>query len=130
MSTTVHQPPELEHDAMMLRRFKTKLGPRQRLERRIVWNLALHLQAAGFKIVALNDGEEVVTLADDAKALMELVFNLDDSWPIFKKPGFSRKWVAIVLGNGIDCICDNSYQEGDADGFAAAMDAFDVEEFA
>jgi hypothetical protein len=109
---------------------------RLRLERRIVAALLAHLSRKGWDCVMAYDGEEEYTFSPSEgnlrKAAMEIVFNLDDCFLHFapdgkKKP---RHWVRVVLGNGIDCISDWSYTEGDADGFNAAMDAFDVEMWA
>jgi hypothetical protein len=126
---TIEQPPALDHDAMMLARFGTKVGPRQKLERRIVWNLLRHLERAGFTVCSMHDGDEVVDVKD-AKAAMELVFNLDEAWLHVRKPAKRSHVIAIVLGNGVDCISDWNYFRDDSDGFNAAMDAFDAEHYA
>lgn len=120
--------PALDHDALMLSKYGVKVSPNGRLERRIVANLIAHLAAAGFAVVGVYDGEEESPAAD-AKAAMELIFNLDESYVRFTKDGAMRG-VYLVLGNGIDIVSDYSYAEGDADGFDAAMQAFDAEAFA
>ena len=133
------QVPELDHDAMMLTRFGTRVSPTGRRERRIVANLIAHLHHAGFVPVWVNDGAEEIAVPlspDDLnatmKAPMELIFNLDEA-----RVGFCRingnypaHWVFLVLGNDIDIVSDWNYFVDDRDGFAAAMDAFDAEQFA
>ncbi len=119
--------PELEHDAMMLARFGHRVSANGRIERRIVAALVAHLAAHGFQPVKVWDGEEEIT-ATDTKAVMELVFNLDEASVHFARPdGFSHA-VLLVLGNGEDIVSDWNYTRGDTDGFSAAMDAFDVAE--
>lgn len=133
--------PALDHDAMMLEKFATKLSDRCVLERRIVANLIAHLQRAGFYVHSVNDGEEL-RAASDAKSAMEMVFAVDESSLRFYRGGGARgegaealegdDWhgVLLVLGNGIDCISDWNFAAGDPDGFDAAMNAFDAERFA
>lgn len=121
--------PELDHDAMMLQRFGHKVSPNGRLERRIVANLFAHMLAAGWRPYAVDDGEEVTKVAD-AKAAMELIFDLDEVRVVFANAEGAKHTVLLVLGNGIDIITDWGFSEGDADGFNAAMDAFDAEQFA
>lgn len=136
---TILQAPELKHDAMMANRFGTKISANGRLERRIAWNLLKHLEAAGWTAGWLDDGDEVNGLgeeADPALAAMELLFNLDEARIEFFKgqrvKGESRSHhaVLLVLGNDIDIITDWSFSKDDGDGFNAAMEAFDAEQFA
>lgn len=126
---------------------------RGRCERRIVAALIQHLDARGFVVSSVFDGEEV-HVVDDAKATaalgtligrtqaaMEWVFNLDEASLRFRHRSIDREadektrdgprgWtdaehgVLVVLGNGEDCIADWNYTEGDPDGFDKAMDAF------
>jgi hypothetical protein len=111
---------------------------RLKLERRIVAALLAHLSRKGWNCAKLDDGEEGAKFTtgnpggmEHRKAVMELVFNLDDCYLIFSQlASESEHWVRVVLGNGIDCIPDWTYTEGDPDGFSAAMDAFDVEVWA
>lgn len=134
----IEQPPALKHDAMMLRRFKQDLSARGHLERRIVWNLIRHLEGAGFRVFRTFDGDEW-RYPKTAKGAMELIFNLDEVSLRFIHAccGALRKdhkearehGVLLILGEGVDCINDWNYTEGDSDGFNAAMDAFDVEQF-
>lgn len=126
-NVTITRAPALDHDAMMAQRFASKVSANGHLERAIVWNLCAHLAAAGFAVVAVDDGEEVTKTAD-AKAALELVFNLDEAWLYFRKGRNGRRRVVfLVLGEGDTIITDWSYTEGDADGFNAAMNAFNAE---
>lgn len=130
MNTTLLQAPDLAIDATMLAMNpRYALCARQRTERALVWNLLAHLDAAGFKLYSLSDGEERTKLTDHKEA-MELVFNLDECWLHVRKMD-SRKahTIYIVLGNdGWDAIADHSCCA--EDGFDAAMESFDVEQFA
>lgn len=124
----VHQPPALDIDAYMAERFGQKNSPRNLLERRVVWNLLKHLEAAGWHVRSVHDGEEL-TIVSTPKAAMELVFNLDDCRLHFSKvPYRAAHTVVLVLGNGVDCIADMSI--GEQDGWTVAIDAFDAEVFA
>jgi hypothetical protein len=128
-SLNIVQAPVLDGDLRMAERFGHKVSPNGKLERRIVANLIAHLAAAGFEPCAVDDGGEVIK-AHDAKSAMETIFSVDDAWLLMRKAGGKRHAIALVLGNGIDVVSDWNYSEGDADGFNAAMDAFDAEAFA
>jgi len=135
--------PDLDHDAMMLNRFGTKVSPNGRMERRIVANLIAHLGRAGFKPTGVFDGEEFNAVSG-AKSAMEFIFNLDEASlrfaPVAAKHLSHKEQhryfdqrehgVLLTLGEGVDIICDWNYNEHDVDGFNAAMDSFDVEAFA
>lgn len=125
MEATILQPPMLDIDI----RIGKPVIPRGRIERRVVWNLLAHLERAGWYPEAVQSDDEVPT--PDAKAVMEEVFNLDDAWVYFRKSadGHSHS-VRLVFGNdGWDCISDWRYSRDDADGFNAAMEAFDPEQY-
>lgn len=144
----VMTPPALEHDALMLARYGMGVAGTGKLERRIVYNLMRHVEANGFRMYAIYDGEETTKVVGagglledkDAqseariKAAMELVFNLDEVSLRFRAKAGSGQianrehGVLVVLGNGEDCIADWNYSEGDADGFNAIMEEFDAEE--
>lgn len=128
--TTIHQPPALDIDALMKSRHNVDVRPEGKLERRIVWNLIQHLGAAGFQVEAVNDGEEITETINDPKAAMELIFNVDYAGLGFARQGGKRHTVTLVLGNGIDIVSDWNYGNGDPDGFNAAMDTFDAEQYA
>lgn len=101
-------------------------------ERRIVWNLFLHLlQNGGWTVDSVNDGD-TDTRTRSAKAAMELIFNLDEAYVFLSNTKTENKahYIYLVLGNDIDVVSDWSFTEGDPDGFNAAMDKFDAEAFA
>lgn len=124
MNAAIHQPPALDHDAMMAQRFGVKLNADMRLERRIVWNLLLHLQANGFALHSLFDGEENIPVTDP-KAAMELIFNLDEA--VVHVARDRRIYtIALIMGNGIDIISDHSTASAN---FDAMMDRFDAEDY-
>lgn len=105
------------------------LRPEQKLERRIVAGLIEHLASAGFAVHSVHDGEET-TRTNAAQAALELIFNLDEVLVRFAKPNKCLHGVLLVIGNGEDILSDWNYTEGDPDGFAAAMNAFDASAFA
>lgn len=123
--------PDLDHDAMMLNRFGSAVSAEGRLERRIVANLIAHLEAKGFEVFGTWDGEQEER-ATNAKEAMEFIFNLDEvSLRIgLKGSGEDQHGILLILGNGIDIVSDWNYYADDRDGFNAAMDEFDAEEFA
>jgi hypothetical protein len=130
----IENPPPLKHDAMMLERFGHKLSPNGILERRIVWNLFKHLEARGWYVRATWDGEERERVNTPQEA-MEFIFNLDEVSVRMAKGAERIKgedWhgILLVLGNGVDIVSDWNYTKGDPDGFSAAMDAFDAEDYA
>jgi hypothetical protein len=120
--------PALDHDAMMKKRFGCEVSAVGRRERRIVANLIAHMERAGWKVQGVHDGDGFDKAAD-MKAAMELIFNLDDAGLYFEKGGAEHR-VLLILGNDLDIISDWNYSEGDADGFNAAMEAFDAEDYA
>lgn len=125
-STPIHQPPALDIDAILFAR--EPMPAPCRLERRIVWNLLQHLQAAGWHVRSVHDGDEL-TIVSSQKEAMELVFNLDECRLHFSKvPYRLAHTVVVILGNGVDCISDMSI--GEHDGWTVAIDAFDAEVFA
>lgn len=116
--------PRLEHDAMMKRQFNSQVSTNGYIERAIVWNLCAHLQANGWHVSDINDGDDI-TQVDNAQHAMELIFNLDEAWLFFRK-GRDDHAVYLVLGNGEDIISDWNYATNDPDRFNAAMEAFDA----
>jgi hypothetical protein len=120
--------PELEIDAEMLRRHQHHVSANGRLERRIVAALVAHMTQHGWRPSTVYDGEET-TEVTDAKSVMEVIFNLDESSLRFRK-GRSEHGVLLIGGNGIDMISDWNFHLGDADRFNAAMEAFDAEVYA
>jgi hypothetical protein len=141
---------QLDHDAMMLEKFGHKVSQDGKLERRIVAGLVAHMETKGFRVTGVWDGEEWEK-ADTAKQAMEFIFNLDEaSLRFVPAEGFDREkheservitnrggnayapkehGVFLVLGNGIDIISDWNYNKNDSDGFNAAMESFNAEDF-
>lgn len=109
--------------------------PRVRLEQRIVWNLLLELEKAGFTPHSVWDGEEE-TSTTSKKAVMEAVFNLDDARVYFAHRSretvngrLHKVWVYLVMGNdGVDVISD--YNATNWRGFETVMDKFNPEVYA
>lgn len=122
----IQQPPVLDHDLLMKQRHNYDVHASGKLERRIVFNLCLHLQAAGFNLVSVWDGEDN-TPVKTPKDAMELIFNLDEASLRVRKDGFKTHGILLIVGEGDTIITDWNYTEGDPDGFSAAMDAFDAE---
>lgn len=122
------QAPALDHDKMMKAKYGQEISATGRRERRIVANLIAHMERAGWKVQGVHDGDEFVK-ADTAKAAMEVIFDLDDAGLYFEKDGAEHR-VLLILGNDLDIVSDWGYSEGDADGFNAAMEKFDVDQFA
>lgn len=120
--------PALDHDAMMKKRFGVDVSATGRRERRIVANLIAHMEREGWKVQGVHDGDGF-DIAVTAKAAMELIFNLDDAGLYFEKSGAEHR-VRLILGNDMDIVSDWGYSEGDADGFNAAMEKFDAEQYA
>lgn len=106
---------------------RTPPSPSRLLEQLIAANLLAHLDANGWKVVGVDDGEQLEPMTTAAEAL-ELVFNLDESKVKVAK-GTRTHVVLLVCGNGEDLISDWTMIRDDADGFAAVMDAFNVDEF-
>lgn len=97
------------------------------MENKVVRKLVKELDKAGWKAVAVFDGEETVK-TNTLKAVIDNVFSVDDSQIIFRKAVVpfapQRRVVCIVLGNGADCIADHSCsREGlPVDDFEAVID--------
>jgi len=139
----IEQPPQLAIDKIL--HSDDNLTPGHVLERRIVWNLMRHLEAAGFKVYQTFDSDNF-EYPEDKKAAMEFIFNLDEvslrflhkdaSVPKRPTAGKCREdyedgdWhgVLLVLGNEEYVISDWNYFSDDRDGFDAAMNAFNVAE--
>lgn len=106
-----------------------------RLEQRIVWNLLLILEKAGFEPYSVDDTDAMMRITSK-KAAMELLFNLDDAhlflWHKSKErlsSGHPRLvWVKLVFGNELDVISD--YLATNHHGFEDVMEKFNPEEYA
>lgn len=123
------------------------LPPHCYVERRIVAHLIAHMQKRGWQLHSVNDGEDVVPVSD-TKSAMEAVFSVDESSLRFWRPWAQEQkaigpealynqynehphihGVLLVAGNGVDIISDWNFKRNDTDGFSAAMEAFDAEQF-
>jgi len=132
----IEQPPSLKIDKVLYGRYESwPMPPHVRRERRIVWNLMLHLERAGWRVASVHDGENEFKLAKtgDKKTAMELIFNLDDARVIFHKERDDRpnattytaeRFVHLILGNDLDCISDYT---SDLSDWSVAMEKFDPE---
>jgi len=134
-------PPDMSHvtldiDEELYDHAANKMPVHTRVERRIVHNLYKHLQANGWIIAAVFDSEETTEVAD-CKAMMELVFNLDECSLRVRPSGTRADLIGveygiwIILGNGSngqDMIADHTY--GRNDDFNEVMNAFDPEVYA
>lgn len=117
--------PTLKIDALL---FKDRPMPAHcKLERRIVANLIAHLAFHGWSVTHVWDGDDREATPDMVSA-MELVFNLDECRIYFSKDGHTHS-VYLVLGNGVDCLADWGFSDNDADGFNAAMELFNTEDY-
>ena len=127
--------PTLEIDARLGYGPGRTMSPEAKCERRIANNLIRHLKAAGFQPVSVWDGE-TDEAAITAKAMLELIFNLDECRLYFKRgtvaavrddndDGEAEFSVVLTLGNGTDIVSDWTFDDSD-DGvaFNAALDAF------
>lgn len=119
--------PALHIDTLLFK--DGKVHANGKLERRIVANLFEFMLCQGWKPASVFDGEEDEA-TPDAKAAMELIFNLDECRIHLSDNDGNLHGILLVLGNGIDVIADWSYAEGDPDGFNAALSEFDAEDFA
>lgn len=106
------------------RAIAVKISLQGRGERRIVANLIHYLHGKGFAVVGVDDGE-CMEHRDTLKDAMELVFSCDESRVYFRGVTGATYWVLLVLGNGEDIVSDYTYTTDGADGWNAAMDAFD-----
>lgn len=126
---TAQKAPALNIDKMMAERHGHVVGPRQAIERAVVWNLIQYMAANGWRVSAVNDGDAWEKTATPLE-VMELVFNLDEAWLRFRKDD-AKHSAYIVLGNdGYDALSDWNYSDDDADGFNAALSQFDGEKLA
>lgn len=82
-------------------------GLRHKAEVAVVRALLDECRKAGFSLSSIEGGEEHLEVRTDDQAL-DIVFDLDDCWILFQRPG-SPDWhgARIVLGNnGDDAISD------------------------
>lgn len=106
-----------------------------RVEQRIVWNLLLALEKKGFLPHMVDSGDEQ-TKATTKKAVMELLFNLDEADLFLRHESgekdahgmFRTVWIRFVFGNETDVISD--YNASNWKGFEDAVYNFNPELFA
>lgn len=99
-----------------------------RLEQRIVWNLLLLLEIAGFDAINVDDGDEITKVSSKVGA-MELLFNLDDAYLYLRHSrGKEKVWIRFVFGNELDVISD--YSSGVRRDFEQLMEEFKPEVYA
>lgn len=126
------QPPELDHDAYMLKRFHQQVIPRGKIERRVMANLLNYLMANGFTPVELADGSDEAEKVCDIKSTMELAFNLDECHIYFdyNNSGKPKHWIFFVFGNdGPDIVNDYGCPKEDHDGWNTVMDLFNPDDY-
>ena len=92
------------------------------IERAIVKHLIETLAAHGWKVNHVWNGTEEVHIAGIG-AQLDAIFAVDESQIIFEDNRGNQHWVAIMLGNGADCVSDFGVAQYDADKFGKAMDA-------
>ncbi len=138
MPKMIENAPDLEiNKVLYLSKGKT-IPPHVVREQRIVWNLLKHLNSRQFRFVAVDDGDGMTTLSRDPKRAMleamELIFNLDEAYLYVRSSAASSQttpyYIFLVLGNDLDVVSDWSFDSKAKDGFNAAMESFDAEEFA
>lgn len=118
--------PALDIDALIYK--DRPMHAEAKLERRIVANLFAWLAFKGWNVVEVYDGGED-TKVSDAKAAMELVFNLDECRVYANNAEGKQHSILLILGNGVDVIADWGFTDGDPDGFRAVMDGFNAEDY-
>jgi len=132
MTPTILQPPILDHDVMMARRFNSTVGVRGKLERRIVWNLLAHLEREGYLPYTVAGGDDGNEAATTPERVMNLVFNLDESCVGFVRKGDPRTGkhevgnVVLIGGNSEDIVSDYRWNDNPVgEAFEKAMERFD-----
>lgn len=118
--------PALDIDALLYK--DRPMHANAKLERRIVANLLAWMEFKGWNVVEVFDGEEE-TKVTDAKAAMELIFNLDDVRVYLSNGKGALHSILLILGNGVDVISDWNFTADDPDGFNAAMSGFNAEDY-
>ena len=99
------------------------------IERAALAALLEHLTARGFAPVRLFNGDDLIPFNNDASpssAIVETIMASAQSTLMFCAAHGNAHGVFIVPSNGADLIGNWSYDEDDADGFNAAMVAFDA----
>ena len=128
-NSSVVQVPDLDINKVLYKETSGVPHERARGEQKVFANLVVHLEQHGFKPVSVYDGEETEK-TPTMKDMMELVFNLDECECYFMKEGFPARLIYIVLGNSPEeIVADHSMPNDETDGFDAAMQSFDPEQY-
>lgn len=138
--------PVLDGDRLAYERHGHALTTWGRRERRIVANLIAHLDANGYRVIGVDDGdsenEAVPTPTGDMKEVMEHAFAVDqcdllvrhkDGVTNIDEPGAVTHYIALHFNNGDDglnVIEQIEIHRGDASRFQPIIDAFEAEVFA
>ena len=98
--------------------------------RAVIWNLGRHLQANGFQLEAVNDGQRDIPCSDFREA-MEHIFNAinapDDPRLFVRREGFDQKCLWLNLAGGFKGgVGDYEHDADDGDQFHEVLQAFDV----
>lgn len=76
------------------------------LESRIIRRFIREAKKDGWTVDSVFDGEETIPTTTE-RAVLESVFSVDESAIRFRHTTRNRRsFVAVVLGNGIDCLVD------------------------
>ena len=92
-------------------------GPKERLARyplevAIVRAMLAHLDAHGWRVAKIYDGDEDPTARPRCATTDEVVasvFAVDECHLFFQNARGQERWVFLVRGNGVDIIADWSY---------------------
>jgi hypothetical protein len=103
---------------------KRNLGKGAHTARRIAANMIDHLAQKGWTVASVFDGD-IHEEVGDAKAAMEIVFDVGVADVSFKNAAGAMHGVRLVPSNGVDILTNWSFADNDADGFGAVMDEFD-----
>lgn len=125
--------PPLQHDRMMFERFGHVVGPIGKAERKTIAHLLNYLSLKGFKVCFVDDcgPDDELQAVGTIKEAMEVIFSVDEAHIYLTHESDSKRryWLAVVLGNGHECIADWNVPEEDITGWTDAMDAFDFDKF-
>lgn len=127
MSVTVLQPPPLTEEHR--KRISPSVLPRYQAERRIVWNLIQRLAVHEYQPLEVEH-DDIVPTPNNIETMFNEIFEVEDCYLFFAKRGdkAAKRWVRIVLGNGIDCISDYGHNKTDEE-WNSLMDSFNPELF-
>lgn len=102
--------------------------PRQRVERRVVWNLLHYLAANGYEMTHVVATDELPVFCATPLEVMEEIFDLDEGYLMTGPDESEAHWVKLSFGgDGWDCMPDWSYpgyEDAQGKRFDAVMAAF------